>query len=155
MKDEHDKSTIDLVDASQVDGPAALAAGRPADGGKLGKPKRLPRQSAFRPPSGSRPEDPANTVGNMRSVVPVSAVARDWGISARRVRKMLEEGRLQGRQLENGYWEVTYPYCYIFGTRGPQIKRQRDLPESTYSKSRKYNDSLGDRCLLGRLDGED
>lgn len=42
---------------------------------------------------------------------------------------MLMEGRLAGRQLENSYWEVFYPYRYVFGTRGPAIKRQRDLPD--------------------------
>ncbi len=108
----------------------------------LGKPKRLPRQSADRPPLGARPEDPANPFGNRRSVVPVSVVAREWGISARRVRTMLEEGRLLGRQLDNGYWEVTYPYCYTFGTRGPQIKRQRELPESEYSKRKKAREQF-------------
>ena len=129
MKDENDKSTIDLVDAAQVRGPAALAAGRTPGGGVMGKPKRLPRQSTYRPPQGAEPADGRPRSGlTSRFVVPVSAVARDWGISARRVRKMLEEGRLEGRQLENGYWEVSFPYKYVFGTRGPQLKRQRNLP---------------------------
>ncbi len=101
-----------------------------------GMHKRLPQQSRYRPPEGAKPEDPENPWSS-RSVGPVSAVARDWGISARRVRKMLEEGRLLGRRLENGYWEVVYPYRYTFGTRGPQIKRQRELPESSYSKRKR------------------
>jgi len=142
MKDENDKSTIDLVDAAGVCVPAAEAAGRTPDG-VAGKPKRLPRQSAYRPPQGAEPAD-----GRPRSwltsqfVVPVSAVARDWGISARRVRKMLEEGRLEGRQLENGYWEVCFPYRYVFGTRGPQIKRQRNLPPPT--RARKKEDEFAE-----------
>jgi hypothetical protein len=118
---------MDELDKSTTDGPAppeeqAAKAAAPR------KARRLSRQSCYRPPDGAKPEDPANPIGNMRSVVPVSAVARDWGISARRVRKMLEEGRLAGRQLENRYWEVFYPYRYVLGTRGPAIKRQRNLP---------------------------
>lgn len=94
----------------------------------VGKPRRLPRQSMYTPPSGAKPEDSGQPLGFGRSVVSVAVVARDWGISARRVRTMLADGRLVGRQLENGYWEVSYPYSYVFGTRGPQIKRQRNLP---------------------------
>lgn len=108
--------------------PDATAAGSEEATAKARKFKRLPRQSDYRPPAGAKPFDPSNWGGNMRSVVPVSSVARDWGISPRRVRTMLTEGRLEGRQLENGYWEVYFPYRYVFGTRGPAIKRQRDLP---------------------------
>lgn len=91
--------------------------------------KRLPRQSCTTPSKGAKSANPGFPLGFSRSFVPVSSVARDWGISSRRVRMMLTEGRLDGRQLENGYWEVSYPYNYVFGTRGPAIKRQRDLPE--------------------------
>jgi len=67
-------------------------------------------------------------------VVPVSFVAKDWNVSTRRIRALLGEGRLQGRLLDNGYWEVFYPYRYVIGTRGPAIKSQRrpkpiDTPE--------------------------
>jgi hypothetical protein len=55
--------------------------------------------------------------------VPVSFVAKDWGVTPRRIRVLLREGRLQGRLLTNGYWEVRYPYLYLFGTRGPALKR--------------------------------
>jgi hypothetical protein len=89
---------------------------------------RLPRQSVWHKPDGAKPATPSSPFGDMRSVVPVSSVAREWNISSRRVRTMLAEGRLSGRQLENGYWEVFYPYQYKFGTRGPEIKRQRNLP---------------------------
>ena len=91
--------------------------------------KRLPRQSCTTSPKGAKPANPGFPLGFSRSFVPVSSVARDWGISSRRVRMMLTEGRLDGRQLENGYWEVSYPYNYVFGTCGPAIKRQRDLPQ--------------------------
>lgn len=94
---------------------------------QLAKPKRLPRQSCNTPPPGSKPVDPFMPLGFSVSVVPVSAVAKHWGISARRVRLMLAEGRLAGRQLESGYWEVYYPYRYVFGTRGPAIKRLQQL----------------------------
>lgn len=119
MKDEHDTSTIDFVSEEERAKPR--------------KDKRLPRQSICSPPKGAKPIDPSNPFKS-ESVVPVSSVARDWGISARRVRTMLTEGRLSGRQLENGYWEVFYPYRYVFGTRGPEIKRQRNLPPPTRKK---------------------
>lgn len=89
--------------------------------------KRLRGNSASMPPAGASPV-PGTIPGLGRSLVPVSAVARHWGISPRRVRQMLEQGRLEGQQQENGYWQVLYPYRYQFGTRGPRIKQQRDLP---------------------------
>ncbi len=102
------------------------------------KPKRLPRQSVYQLPAGAKPVEAGSIAWPLldtRTVVPVSSVAREWGISVRRVRVMLVEGRLSGRQLDNGYWEVFYPYRYVFGTRGPAIKRQRELPEPTRKKS--------------------
>lgn len=138
MKDEHDKRPLELV--TPVPAVAALSGGRrhdeppPRQAQPLGAAKRLPHQSCKTPPEGAKPAESLFPLGFGRSVVPVSAVARDWGISARRVRVMLAEGRLAGRILQNGYWEVFYPYKYIFGTRGPAIKRQRkpkllDTPE--------------------------
>jgi len=99
MKDEHDKSTGDLLPGQTADGgAAAVAAVRPSAGGSVeGKPKRLPRR--FPPPEGVRPLNPGLLVGFGQSVVPVSSVARDMGISARRVRVMLAEGRLAGQRL--------------------------------------------------------
>lgn len=103
-----------------VSGAAAVAPGRPS---RPAKRKRIASQSINCPPVGAVPEFEGRLLG--RKVVPVSFVARDWNISARRVRVMLAEGRLGGRQLENGYWEVYFPYFYTFGTRGPQLKRQQ------------------------------
>lgn len=147
MKDEHDKCTLELVEAATTGGARALERGT-ADGvasnEEKPKPKRLPRQSAYRPPQGAKPADPSNWAGNLNSVVPVSSVARDWGISSRRVRTMLTEGRLSGRQLENGYWEVFYPYRYVFGTRGPEIKRQRNLPPPTRPKRQEVPEQMKD-----------
>lgn len=109
------------------DEPAQAA--QPPEAGGLPKPKRLSNQSCYRPPKGAKPAFAGQPLGFSISVVPVSSVARDWGVSARRVRVMLTTGRLAGQQLENGYWEVFYPYRYVLGTRGPSIKRQRDLPK--------------------------
>lgn len=92
------------------------------------KPKRLPNQSIYTPPEGAKPLD-GGVLGFGQCVVPVSSVAREWGVSPRRVRVMLTEGRLAGRLLPNGYWEVYYPYRYVFGTRGPALRRQRNQPE--------------------------
>jgi len=55
--------------------------------------------------------------------VPVAFAARDWKVSARRIRALLAASRLEGIRRENGYWEVVYPYRYQFGTRGPALKR--------------------------------
>jgi len=112
------------------------AAGRFPDAGACAsagaaKGKRLPNQSMSTPPEGAKPLMPGYPLGFGRSVVPVSAVAREWGISPRRVRVMLVEGRLAGRVLENGYWEVFYPYQYVFGTRGPAMKRQQKQERRT------------------------
>jgi hypothetical protein len=57
--------------------------------------------------------------------VPVSFVAKDWNVTPRRIRSLLAEKRLEGRREANGYWEVAYPYRFIIGTRGPELKRQR------------------------------
>lgn len=57
--------------------------------------------------------------------VPVSFVAKDWSVTPRRIRALLAEGRLKGRLLANGYWEVRFPYLFTFGTRGPDLKRQK------------------------------
>ncbi|NNM80450.1 MAG: hypothetical protein HKM01_08360 [Gallionella sp.] len=129
MNDKTDKPKLGAF------GFPVRAAAAPVPQGQAGKAKqekpkarRLPRQSLGNPPPGAMPEHPGGFLGLSRAVVPVSAVARDWGISSRRVRVMLVEGRLEGRQLENGYWQVFHPYRYVFGTRGPAIKRQRELP---------------------------
>ena len=57
--------------------------------------------------------------------VPASFVAKDWGVTPRRIRALLMDGRLLGRRLDNGYWEVRFPYSFTFGTRGPSLKRQQ------------------------------
>jgi hypothetical protein len=120
---EHDRS---LRSAGRS--PAAV---REAASAGQAKGKRLANQSMTTPPEGAKPEIPGFPLGFGRSVVPVSSVAREWGISPRRVRVMLAEGRLAGRMLDNGYWEVFYPYQYVFGTRGPAMKRQQKQERRT------------------------
>lgn len=138
MKDEHDKQTGELLPfPAPRTGGAALPA--PTGGSAAGKKfKRLPQQRIALTPHGAKPLHEGSPLGFGRSVVPVSSVAREWGISARRVRTMLMEGRLDGRQKENGYWEVYFPYRYVWGTRGPQLTRNRNLPErSPYTRKKR------------------
>lgn len=113
----NDLATRNTKTAQEAQPPARL---------QLAEPKRLPRQSCKSPPAGAQPLD-GWPLGFSSSAVPVSAVARHWNISARRVRLMLEQGRLAGRQMDNGYWQVYYPYRYVFGTRGPTIKHLQQL----------------------------
>lgn len=63
--------------------------------------------------------------------LPVSFVAKDWQVSSRRIRFLLCEGRLKGRLLDNGYWEVAYPYLYLIGTRGCALKRMQKQERKT------------------------
>lgn len=62
--------------------------------------------------------------------LPVSFMAHAYGVSARRMRVLLAEGRIRGRQLENGYWEVAYPPRLRIGRRGPQMNFLRPKAEA-------------------------
>ena len=153
MKDEHDKCTLELIEGGAAGGACDRGRSPPAsldekpvylseeERARLRKDKLLPRQSIYSPPKGAKRQSPTDLY---KSVVPVSSVARDWQISARRVRAMLTDGRLSGRQLENGYWEVFYPYRYVFGTRGPEIKRQRNFPPPTRKKRPEVPEQMKD-----------
>ena len=55
--------------------------------------------------------------------VPVSMAAKDWKVTPRRIRYLLSQGRLEGRQAINGVWLVSYPYRFTFGARGAGLKR--------------------------------
>ena len=68
--------------------------------------KRLRGYSRYKYFPEAVPENPSAPSFFDRTLLPVSSVARQWGISPRRVRQMLEQGRLEGRQRDNGYWEV-------------------------------------------------
>ncbi len=59
--------------------------------------------------------------------VPVSFVAKHWGVSSRRVRTLLDAGRLYGKKRENGFWEVFYPYQFSVGTRGHLMRMRPPL----------------------------
>lgn len=59
----------------------------------------------------------------LTSWLPVASVAQQWRITPRRVRALLCCGRLQGRQQENGYWEVLFPYTLTMGRRGPSMRK--------------------------------
>jgi hypothetical protein len=61
----------------------------------------------------------------MESWLPVSLTANYFGVTPRRIRAQLAAGRLAGRQLENGYWEVAYPYRVAMGRRGPRRLLER------------------------------
>ena len=139
MKDKFDDVTGEILPRLSlvpcVDSPDAAPAAAASPQGVTRKPKRLPRQSVYNPPEGAKPRVPAGCkppkdeqaasfMGWANGwMVPVSFVAKDWGVSSRRIRALLTEGRLQGRLLANGYWEVDYPYRYIIGRRGPPLKR--------------------------------
>jgi len=89
-----------------------------------GNPKVKQQRAQLDPETGLLTVNPA-----AGRYVPVSFVAKDWNVTPRRIRALLMDGRLQGRQLPNGYWEVGYPYKYVFGTRGPSLKRQQRPPK--------------------------
>ncbi len=76
-------------------------------------------------PACARVAEIPNMPGMSGYFVPVAFAARDWGVIPRRIRALLAAGRLAGREEENGYWEVLYPYAVTLGRRGPPLKRQK------------------------------
>lgn len=109
MKDEHDKRTMDLLGNQPRKARPFNQFRAVTDMESLGQP---------------RPKE-ATSLALGGSYVPVSFVAKDWKVTSRRIRALLLEGRLEGRQQANGYWEV----LYIFGTRGPSLKRAQRPPK--------------------------
>lgn len=112
MKDEHDNHTGDLLQAA-------------GDGG---------RQRSGRTAAAVACDDRQLYTAEQRAEtwLPPSLVARQWNVSSRRVRALLASGRLKGRQNENGYWEVCFPYTITEGRRGPPLRRRE-----TKNKSKK------------------
>ena len=104
-KDQRPQAVVDVAGTG-----AAITEDMPK------KFKRLRGTARHQCPTDALPA-PGVIPGFGRMLVPVSSVALQWGISPRRVRQMLEQGRLDGQQRENGYWEVFYPFRYQFGTR--------------------------------------
>ena len=130
MKDQHDIHTATLPDLGDAGGSWADTRS-----GQIGKPKRSPRgfqvwqsvadqKSAVEdPPKHSKLVLAEGMYGGR--YVPVAFVAKDWGVTPRRIRALLADGRLLGRVQDNGYWEVHFPYSFTFGTRGPCLRRQQ------------------------------
>jgi hypothetical protein len=50
-----------------------------------------------------------------------SQVAKRLSISERRVRQLLNSGRMSGTKLDNGRWLVDWPLQISSGTRGPDM----------------------------------
>jgi hypothetical protein len=69
----------------------------------------------------------------MYQFVPVAMAAKDFKVTARRIRALLAGKRLQGIRRANGYWDVVYPYNFTFGRRGPALKRSQK-PEKDAKK---------------------
>lgn len=135
MKDEHDKVTLDLV----PDAPAVASASPVSRGAAPPLARKRARvfqiyrsrqdeQSASEPrPNCAKTVLASGMFGG--NFVPVLFAAKDWKVSPRRIRALLSEGRLLGRLLENGYWEVRFPYQFTMGTRGPGLKRHQRPPD--------------------------
>ena len=142
MKDEHDKTTLEIVQVN--DAPAQTSAGF--------APQGHARTAAQKPLRRPKPFDAMHSVSDKKTFgepkpkcaktvlafglegghfVPVSFAAKDWSVTTRRIRVLLAGGRLAGRLQDNGYWEVRFPYSFIFGTRGPGLKRQQKPARST------------------------
>ena len=127
MKDENDSFTVDMHAASQAAKPK-----RRQPGFDIWHSTDDLKSSMEAPPKGARLVLAPGIAGGL--FVPVSHVAKDWQVTPRRIRALLQEGRLLGRLQPNGYWEVRFPYSFTFGTRGPCLKRQqrpkRSKPET-------------------------
>ena len=83
-------------------------------------------QSSVKPAPEEAKVRPNSELGSTYSYyVPVSFVAKDWKVTSRRIRALLTEGRLMGRQQDNGYWEVRYPYLHTIGRAGPPLRRNQ------------------------------
>lgn len=55
-------------------------------------------------------------------LVPVATVARYLRVSTRRVRALLESGRMRGcKNPETGHWSVDFPPVIQGGSRGPRL----------------------------------
>lgn len=120
MKDEHDKRTLELVEA------ATPAGARPH--GRI--PAGVASIQIVKPAPALKSQDALYVAEQrakqqMESWLPATLVAHSFGVTPRRIRFLLSSGRLVGRQLENGYWEVSYPYRYVMGRRGPKLQMQR------------------------------
>lgn len=108
MKDEHDNHTGDFLQAAG-DGGGPVS-------GHTASPAAEDERCLY--------EAQQRACQLMETWLPPSLVARQWNVSSRRVRALLASGRLKGRQNENGYWEVSFPYTITEGRRGPPLRRR-------------------------------
>jgi len=115
MKDDSDRYTLDMHEPAK---PRRSRKAPPA-----GLPVRpLILDEATAPPTLAS-DSAASGLPARPNFVPVVFVARDWGVTPRRIRALLAEGRLSGEQLGNGCWQVRFPYLYAEGLRGPVPRR--------------------------------
>lgn len=110
MKQPTDKPKLTLVDkTSQAVGVSAV---KPAARGR--RPRQVTADTAIYAAQQRERQ-------HMETWLPVAHVAAHLCMSPRRVRVLLEQKRITGRKLENGFWEVLHPYQFKAGTRGPLL----------------------------------
>ena len=140
MKDEFYQVTAEILQLAPMlakDCPPAAAARTDSPQAKQAKlkPKKksAPREFKQLDPVSSVPDGAKWFYGHggVVNLVPVSFVAKDWKVTSRRIRFLLDAGRLQGRRQDNGYWEVFYPYRVIDGLRGPALRRHKKAERRT------------------------
>lgn len=56
-------------------------------------------------------------------LIGASAVALTLGVSTRRVRALLAQGRIRGFKDKSGEWVVYWPFEVTPGKRGPDLRR--------------------------------
>lgn len=118
MKDANDKVTLPLLGVSATNHPDPQGRGDSAEC----QHERLTSEQTLQAKEFIDMKHP--DFKGARVMLPVSMVAKEWGVTSRRIRALLSSGRLLGLQQENGYWEVLYPYSVIEGRRGPIMKRR-------------------------------
>ena len=128
---KHSNDEAQGVDTARPAGPAEVPPSV-----RVHQTKRSPKRgngdartvredcAVSRLPACATSDQPAFVI-NRSHYVPVAFVAKDWRVTPRRIRSLLAQQRLEGRQGANGYWEVAYPYRFTIGTRGPVLKRQQ------------------------------
>lgn len=59
----------------------------------------------------------------MSLLIDVATSAAMLGVSTRRVRALLSEGRMRGVKGSSGVWLVAFPFSISPGRRGPDLRR--------------------------------
>lgn len=60
--------------------------------------------------------------------ISTTVAARIFGVSTRRVRFLIESGRLVAQRGDRGRWSVLYPFQLTLGTRGPRLGTKSRRP---------------------------